>query len=317
MANFAIMRTAKVKSVASMVNLEKHCTREKMPKNADQDKARMNRNLIQDELTLSERFAKITHGMNIRKNAVLGIEVVMTYSPEAVKDAQSLSAWVAENQKWLSGEFGEKNVLRLWLHMDESTPHLHAFVVPIDERGKLNCRAYLGGASKLSALQDRYAEAMKPHCLERGIRGSKAHHKTVKEFYRAIENAKSIALPEPGQRTEKAFLGEKVVPETAAEYYQRANDAYRQQNYKLVGLEQQLRKEREKSKREERLNSELSKKTKQYKGKAEAFERLKKGLNELPDKEHARHLKEELQNIVDKQETAELRQKMSAPIQVR
>lgn len=291
MANFAIMRTGKVKSVASIANLEKHCSREKMPKNADQERTVLNRSLLPDPdgLTLPDRFAKMTEGQKIRKNAVLGIEVMMTFTPEAVPKDEKLSSWVKSNQEWLAKEFGEKNVVRCWLHMDEHTPHLHAFVVPLDEKGKLNCRHYLGGSDKLSALQDRYAEAMEPYSLERGIKGSKARHKTVKEFYRAIEDANRQDLPEPTKTTEKGLFGaNKTVAEPVEEYYKRANAAFKQQHMQLVNAAEQLRKEKVKAKQADK-----------YRRKAETFDKLNKGLSRMRDQEHAMDLRKELQDIVD------------------
>ena len=55
-------------------------------------------------------------------------------------------------------------------------------MVPLDEKGKLNCRALLGGSRyRLSELQDDFAAAMKPLGLERGIKGSKAKHTEVRK----------------------------------------------------------------------------------------------------------------------------------------
>jgi hypothetical protein len=90
------------------------------------------------------------------------------------------------------------------LHLDEQTPHIQAVVVPLDERGKLNCRAMLGGSRQtLRDLQTSYAKGVEHLGIARGIEGSKAKHKTVREFYREAENAFS-PLPEvktrnPGQ----------------------------------------------------------------------------------------------------------------------
>jgi hypothetical protein len=74
-------------------------------------------------------------------------------------------------------------VVNFSVHLDEQTPHIHAVVVPIDAKGKLNCRPHLGGREKLRGLQDSFAAIQKGIGLERGIQGNKAHHTTVKEFY--------------------------------------------------------------------------------------------------------------------------------------
>ena len=60
-------------------------------------------------------------------------------------------------------------------------------MVPLDEKGKLNCRALLGGSRyRLSELQDDFAAAMAPLGLERGIKGSRASHTEVRKYYAAI-----------------------------------------------------------------------------------------------------------------------------------
>jgi rRNA-processing protein FCF1 len=66
---------------------------------------------------------------------------------------------------------------------------MYAYIVPIDSKGKLNCRAFLGGVKALSEMQSDFADRVgKKHRLERGIEGSKARHTKVRAFYGAIEH---------------------------------------------------------------------------------------------------------------------------------
>ncbi len=58
--------------------------------------------------------------------------------------------------QWLDDQYGDR-IVRAELHLDEATPHIHAYLVPLDERGKLNCRGLFGGRAKLSKFQDSYA----------------------------------------------------------------------------------------------------------------------------------------------------------------
>jgi len=151
---------------------------------------------------------------------------MMTFSPEA--PPKDLRAWVRDNRRWLEQEFGKKNLVKLYLHMDETTPHLHAVVIPIDPKGKLNCRHFLGGADKLSALQDRYAEAMKPHGLERGNKGSKARHQSVKQFYSLIQTPTIEQLPPP-----KPLEGAKAYRDRLAPVVEKLNANFAQA--KIIG----------------------------------------------------------------------------------
>jgi hypothetical protein len=60
------------------------------------------------------------------------------------------------------------------------------FVVPIDERGKLNCKRFFGTREKLRQFQHAFAKKMEPLGLERGVEGSRATHTDVQRFYGMI-----------------------------------------------------------------------------------------------------------------------------------
>lgn len=45
---------------------------------------------------------------------------------------------------WLMDKHGEENIAGMSIHRDISTPQLVAYVVPIDQKGKLNCKDFLG-----------------------------------------------------------------------------------------------------------------------------------------------------------------------------
>ena len=68
-------------------------------------------------------------------------------------------------------------------------------MVPLDEKGKLNCRALFGGSRyRLSELQDDFAAAMAPLGLERGIKGSRAKHTEVRKYYAAVNSSPDATL---------------------------------------------------------------------------------------------------------------------------
>ena len=137
---------------------------------------------------IKKRINEVTESP--RKNAVLTIEVLQTFSPES---KISLSEWKKDNIKWLKEHFGEKNVISSTLHLDETTPHIVSYVVP-EKNGKLNCREILGGREKLQKLQDSYASKMEKHNLERGIKNSKSEHTTIKKYYSKVNDANANAF---------------------------------------------------------------------------------------------------------------------------
>ena len=117
------------------------------------------------------------------------VEYLITASPEWFSQAneQERLQYFHTAQEWLKERHGADNVKYVGIHLDETTPHLVAYIVPIDERGKLNCKAFLGGREKLSQMQSDFAERVKKFGLKRGVEGSKAKHQRVKRFYGHLE----------------------------------------------------------------------------------------------------------------------------------
>jgi hypothetical protein len=160
-----------------------------------------------------------------RKNGVLLLEFVLTFSPEYIRDSstgkylpdanQKVKKWLMLSRQWIIENYGD-NCISMIYHADETTPHIHVAVCPLDlktrKNGKqewaLNARAISGGAEKLSRLQDSYAKALVPTGLIRGMKNSNTRHTTLKQFYGAIESSKAdceaINLPSP-QRTPQGF----------------------------------------------------------------------------------------------------------------
>ena len=182
-----------------------HVSRERNTPNADRSKLEDNQTLIHHadrHLPLSEVVHNKIHSVpqqrKIRTDAVYAVEILLTASPEYFRpddpskygDYQSdrLADWTAATIKWLKQEYGDK-IVRAELHLDEATPHIHAYLVPTDENGQLNCKKIFGGRAKMFAFQDNYAAAMKPLGLERGIRDSQAEHTTVKDYYTVVNAA--------------------------------------------------------------------------------------------------------------------------------
>ena len=119
-------------------------------------------------------------------------------------------AWVRTNVEWLRRKY--PGLASVTLHLDEHTPHIHAMVVPLDtyeqryRRGaKMVTKIHYNRVfsddpsliaearrtnnselTKLGRLQTEYAEVMRPFGLVRGIRNSRAHHRTVKQYHDAV-----------------------------------------------------------------------------------------------------------------------------------
>lgn len=162
----------------------------------------------------------------IRKNAVLGFEVLMTYSRDDSIDAEQ---WAKQSVEWLHRQFdragdGKSNVLHAVMHRDETgNVHIHAFVVPIDERGHLNADGFTHGSRVMSEMQTSYAKSVENLGIKRGIAGSTAKHKDIQRMYAALNNVVSLDDTLPGETPEeyrdRVLRISKALPKESAEHY--------------------------------------------------------------------------------------------------
>jgi hypothetical protein len=227
---YAILRIKKLKTVGTIKAVGQHNQRERETLNANPKQPNMTligpeiRSLVAPVHEVSEGAAstdknpesgpmweavtaRITEvDARIRKNGVLACEVLMSASPEFFRprggeagtwDEARLQAWTPAVLDWLKQEWGEKNVVAAALHLDETTPHIHAVVVPIDpDSGRMNASRWLDGRKALSEMQDRYGESMQAIGLERGVRGSVALHSDIRAWYGHLQQAVP-QVPEP------------------------------------------------------------------------------------------------------------------------
>jgi len=217
--SYVILRTAKLTSLGNIAGSASHNFRERETPNADSGRTPLNHTTgakssreVLD--TVKERLATQA---KVRKNAVLAVEYFIGASPQwfAQASVRQREAYFDAAQKWLLERHGAENVVAVTRQYDETSPHMCAYVVPIDPKGRLNCSHFLDGRKKLSLMQTNFAEKVgRQFGLERGIEGSKAHHKTIRQYYAEIQApVKEIAIEswalKPRQLEPKGFF-EKV-----------------------------------------------------------------------------------------------------------
>lgn len=194
-----------------------HIERTIKPKNADESKTHLNRELIRfpdgvENRTQAIQYRLDTAGLTrkIGNNQVRAIRILLTGTHEDMERITNdgrLDEWCEDNLKYLSGTFGEENIVSAVLHMDEQTPHIHATLVPIvkgerkrkkkEEQVKKRyrkkptdtarlCADDIMTRAKLKSYQDTYAQAMSRYGLQRGIDGSEAKHISTRQYYRDL-----------------------------------------------------------------------------------------------------------------------------------
>jgi antitoxin component HigA of HigAB toxin-antitoxin module len=197
----AVCRIQKIKSWALLKSNETHTARTRETPNANPDVENIQVIVSSDNLDLATLVKNKIGSQKIRSNAVLALEMLLSASPEyfrpnsiyseGVYNQERLDNFVQAAVSWLQSSWGER-VVQAQLHLDEITPHIHAYIVPLDERGKLNCRALFGAREKLHQLQDSFASAVAHLGIERGIKGSTAIHTKIKNYYAAVNQDSRI-----------------------------------------------------------------------------------------------------------------------------
>lgn len=194
---YAIMRHAKLKSWGNIAASLEHTYRDRETHNADPERTPDNVHLVSasKKETIARMKARLPE--KIRKNGVMAVEYLMTASPEwwAKASKEEQSAFFKRSMSWLEAQYGKDNIMQATIHHDETSPHLTAMVVPITKDGRLCARDYLGGRAKLQAAQTSYATAVSDLGLARGIPGSKATHRRIKDYYAALEAPQRRSAP--------------------------------------------------------------------------------------------------------------------------
>lgn len=204
-----VLRVKKLKNFGSVSASKKHNLREQQTPNADPKKLNDNEFIKGDEL-IEQRMKKIISDENItlRKNGVLAIETVITMNKNWFKNKskEEQDIFFRDAMKWQEDHFGKENVITGIIHRDEQTPHMHTYILPIDDterqRGqskRLNCRRWLGGTQRMSDMQTLIAERMENSFddIGRGRKKSKADHIDIQEYYtRVNEGAVKLVLPD-------------------------------------------------------------------------------------------------------------------------
>lgn len=215
--SFAILRTAKLKTMGEIGGSLAHTYRTRETPNADPERSQQNEHHGGEtpeavRKAISERIPE-----KHRSDAVLCVEYFVGASPEHFQNGQDGSAYFAAAVEWLKERHGAENVVATAIHRDETSPHLVAYVVPLDHQGKLNAKSFLGGKAVLSAMQTDFADKVgRAHGLERGLEGSKATHTTIREYYgrvslQAIETPPvDVPAPSVAERVNPKAYGNRV-----------------------------------------------------------------------------------------------------------
>ncbi|MFS3036762.1 MobV family relaxase [Bacteroides nordii] len=206
------------KASGSDSGMSAHIERTVAPKNADASRTHLNWDMINFPDGVTNRTEAIQHRLEtaglqrkIGKNQVRAVRIMLSGSPDDMKrieQASKLDDWCRDNLDWLKKTYGAENIVSAVVHLDETTPHIHATMIPIvtGERRKAKAEQTTGKKKyrkkstdtarlcaddvmsrvRLKEYQNTYAEQMAKYGLQRGIDGSEAKHVTTSQYYRDL-----------------------------------------------------------------------------------------------------------------------------------
>ncbi len=245
MTHPVIIRVKKLATLGQVTASGQHTWRERYTHNADPARTAANQDLRSVtsaaglRAAVEQRLAMVTE--KAAPKPVRCVEYLVTANHDAFREnggSVDHNTYFRDAMVWIEKRHGAANVVAANVQLDEYTPHLVVYVVPLVETGarerkrsvivgtnpdgtkrretrtehqdagvRLSAAHYLDGRAKLSKLQTEFAAQVgQRHGLVRGVKGSQAKHTTVREFYAGIE-----AAQKPMRVVQPAALAPKVI----------------------------------------------------------------------------------------------------------
>ena len=239
MNKYCIMSFEKIHTMGSLQVRHEHNMRDFHLRHVDASMSLRNEELINTggldykdlwKKRIKEVELKTGKKVKVRKNAVIAYEIVLSFSREAEKEID-VDAWAKKNVEWIKKEFGEDNLISAELHMDETTPHIHAIVVPIDHRNKLCAASFTNGRKAVMDLHSSYAKEMEEFGLERGEMYSRSNKEDLNRFYAQLNKASNLKIPDIKEN------------ESPTSYAQRVNKYIQDERIRGFSLEKQAKRQ--------------------------------------------------------------------------
>jgi hypothetical protein len=113
-----------------------------------------------------------------------------------IRRCPEIEQWAKDIYDAVCRKWGEDNIAGFYVHLDETNPHIHCTLLPIDGRGKFAFKRLFAGADKyeykerIRALHDYFAEVNAPWGLRRGdsIEQTRAKHCNPEDYLRQLSS---------------------------------------------------------------------------------------------------------------------------------
>ncbi len=171
-------------------------------------------------------------GRRLKANACVAFEAILCYNRQMIGegpdaryeeipldyDYNERKRWEDTSLEWAKEYFknpvtGENNIISATVHYDETSPHIHLIVMPVND-DKLNRDFWLGGAKKLAEFNHSYGELMnKEFGLELPKKNSKAKNVAMKKIRAVVTDVVKEA--------EEKIVPIEPEPKETLEHYQK------------------------------------------------------------------------------------------------
>ncbi|NLZ52558.1 MAG: plasmid recombination protein [Thermoanaerobacteraceae bacterium] len=191
------MQKFKIGGVRGIQNHNERLKKSRTNPDIDYDKSKLNKKLDDQPADktyynrIRDRIKELELPKAVRKDAVVMCGFVCTsdkkFFEKLSQDQQD--KFFQESYNFLKNRYGEKNIIAANVHYDETTPHMHCYIVPVTPDGRLSAKD-LFTPTKLKQLQTEYHQHMKNlgFDLERG-KSSDREHLSVQEFKLAAKKS--------------------------------------------------------------------------------------------------------------------------------
>lgn len=176
---------------------------------------------------------------------------VISFNPNAdnshIERKENIENWAKDMYHFIADKYGEENIAAFIVHLDETTPHAHCVVVPINQQGKLSFKDVFAGKDKYEfskrtkALWDEAAKISEKYGLARGddkiVTGAK--HKSYLQWMREQIFEKQMTIDEQDNtirnQSETISRHGETISQQKKELYA-LNDEIKKANKKLKAL---------------------------------------------------------------------------------
>lgn len=174
---------------------------------------------------VNARIKEVLEGKKIRKDAVTHLPFYATCPNYSQLDEQGRMKFVETVKAFLAKKYGEKNIVDMRWHFDETSPHLHCTIVPITPDGRLSCKAIFRPtkSAMLKWQRDYYEEVAKPLGYDQPEFGRSKEKGYTKETVATREQLRAVESDLEGATKQMDEIQAQIASESARlEYLRRS-----------------------------------------------------------------------------------------------